>query len=257
MDTVNHTINIFANADDLFQAAANDFRERAIAMVEKKGKFNVALSGGNTPKTFFPILSSLQDIPWAEITFFFCDERYVPSSSVENNYHMANHFLFTKVSVNPKNIYRIATDFPDPLESARQYEQLLKEHARQADESLFDLVYLGLGNDAHTASLMPYSDIVKYYANQTSFHENDPLVVSLWVPELNMYRITLTPNALKNSAAIIFIVLGHAKQNAIQAVLRGPCDPIRFPAQLIQSSPDDKIIWFLDEAAASLITDKS
>ncbi len=255
MDTVNPTIHIFNSSDELFLAAANDFKNRADHYIKKKGKFIVALSGGNTPKAFFAILASMKNIPWPDIIFFFCDERYVSSDSLDNNYCMANLFLFSKVAINPKNIYRISTNFLDPEESVLEYEKTLNEFRKNSDEHLFDVVYLGLGENAHTASLMPGSDIVKYYANQTISHEHDPLVAALFVFELNMYRITLTPTALKNSDAIIFLVVGQDKEKAVQAVLKDPYDPVCYPAQLFQDV-NGKITWYLDEAAATMIDKK-
>ena len=98
--TKNIDINIFANSKDLFEFAAKDFSQRAIATVKKKGMFSVVLAGGNTPKLFFDAVTSeyyKKNIPWQQIQFFFGDERYVSSNDVNNNYHMAYEHLFSKV----------------------------------------------------------------------------------------------------------------------------------------------------------------
>ena len=145
---------------------------RAMAAVNDKGVFSVVLAGGNTPKLFFDALTGIEyykkNIPWRQIQFFFGDERYVPSDNAKSNYHMAYEHLFSKVPVNPENIYRIPTEFNDPKDAAKNYEQTLSKvfHIKDNAFPQFDLLYLGLGDNAHTASLMPFSDVVKHYARK-------------------------------------------------------------------------------------------
>jgi 6-phosphogluconolactonase len=253
----NKTINLFANTNDLFQFAAKDFSQRAIAAVKDKGIFSVVLAGGNTPALFFDTLTSREDykknIPWPQIQFFFGDERYVPYDNAESNYHMAYVHLFMKVPINPTNIYRIATENHDPQQAAQNYAQTLRTALHIKDHVLpsFDLVYLGLGENAHTASLMPCSDIVQQYAeNLTPANNNTQLTAALFVPEYNMYRITLTPAAINNAQDIIFLVTGANKAHAVWEVLAGAADPLHYPAQLIHSITG-KTHWYLDQTAAS------
>jgi 6-phosphogluconolactonase len=239
----NRIIKIFSNDNDLFSTAAQDFAQRAIAAVTAKSEFNVVLSGGNTPKLFFDTLTKnpeyRQKIPWRQIKFFFGDERYVPADDPGNNYNSAKQHLFSKVSVSAENIFPIPTGFSDPQDSARSYEvTICKVH--------FDLIYLGLGDDAHTASLMPGTDIVRDYAQGKAPHQ---LVAALWAPQQKMYRITLTPCAINHSECICFLVTGASKAAAVSSVLEGAFDPERFPAQLIHSA-DEKIVWYLDQEAA-------
>jgi 6-phosphogluconolactonase len=251
----NQEIKIFSSLDDLFDAAANDFMRRAIAAVNNKGVFSVVLSGGNTPKQFFESLTRIdfdtKTIPWQKIQFFFGDERYVSLDKKESNYHTAAKFLFSKVPVNPANIYRIPTDFSDPKDAAKQYEKTLREVFKIKDKAIpkFDLAYLGLGDNGHTASLMPFSEIVTRYSNKALIENDNQLVASLWVQELDMYRISLTPTVLNNSMNIFFLVTGANKEITVREVLEGPYDPIRYPAQLIQCV-DGKTIWYLDRLAA-------
>jgi 6-phosphogluconolactonase len=253
--TTNQEVKIFPTVNDLFDAAAKDFMRRAIAVVSEKGIFSVVLSGGNTPKLFFNALTSLdchkKNVPWHKIQFFFSDERYVSLKSNESNYYTAYEYLFSKVPVNPENIYRISTELSNPDDAAKDYDQTLRHAFNINDKDLprFDLVYLGLGDNAHTASLMPFSDIVTHYSDHTLADEDNQLVVSLWVPELNMFRITLTPRAINNSKNIIFLVTGANKKMAVSEVLEGPADPKRYPAQLIHCV-HGKTIWYLDQLAA-------
>ncbi|MDP1575082.1 MAG: 6-phosphogluconolactonase [Coxiellaceae bacterium] len=246
MDSItlkNNILTIFLTENNLFQFAANDFSKRAITAINNKGVFSVALSGGNTPKLFFDALANNEqhkkNIPWEKIKFFFGDERYVAADSIDSNYHTAMLYLFSKVAVNPNNIYRIPTDFEDPKEAAKAYEDTLKKNGP------IDLIYLGLGDDAHTASLMPFSEVVKNISPDT-------LVESLFVKKLNMSRITLTPAAINHCEAIIFLVTGDNKAAAVKNVLQGVTDPQQYPAQLIHCEKG-KTIWYLDQAAAKTL----
>lgn len=255
----NKDIRIFTNAQDVFQFAAKDFSQRAIAAVQDKGIFSVVLAGGNTPILFFDTLTGIasykKNIPWQHIQFFFGDERYVSPDDAKSNYHMAYAHLFSKVPVNPHHIYRIPTAFNDPKEAAKNYAHTLRKALRIKNNAIpqFDLVYLGLGDNAHTASLMPSSDIVKYYATHSVPDKNDPLVASLFVSEDDMYRITLTPNVINNAQDIIFLVTGANKATAVWSVLEDHRDPLQYPAQLIHSV-HGKTMWYLDQAAAGVLS---
>ena len=254
--TKNNEITVFLSSEDLFLFAANDFEKRAIAAVNNKGMFSVVLAGGSTPKLFFDMLTGVESykdtIPWQRIQFFFGDERYVSSDDINSNYHMAQEHLFSKVPVNPENIYRIPTEYKDPNDAAINYEKKLREvfHIKDNAFPQFDLVYLGLGDNAHTASLMPLSDLVKNYVENPLPEKNNRLVASLFVSELNMQRITLTPTAINHGLNIIFLVTGANKATALWEVLEGQTDPLHYPAQLIHCR-DKKTIWYLDQAAAA------
>jgi 6-phosphogluconolactonase len=253
--TQNQEIKIFPTSHDLFYFAAKDFMLRAAAAISEKGFFSVVLSGGNTPKLFFDALTSAdydkESDLWQQIQFFFGDERYVSPKTNESNYHMACEYLFSKVPVNKDNIFRIPTEFTDPNDAAKYYEKTLRNAFNIKDKAFprFDLVYLGLGDNAHTASLMPFSEIVSQYSDKVLSDKEDHLVASLWVPELNMYRITLTPAAINHSKNIIFLVTGANKEIAVTEVLEGPTDPKRYPAQLIHCI-HGKTIWYMDTLAA-------
>jgi 6-phosphogluconolactonase len=248
----NTEIKVLPNPAAVFQEAAADFSQRAKAAVEKKGEFTVVLAGGNSVKNFFDVLVEFykQQIPWDQIQFFFGDERYVPIADSANNYHTAYEHLFSKVAVPAKNIHRIPTEFKDPKKAAAEYQLTLQKffHMRNNELPPFDLVYLGLGDNAHTASLMPLSEVVLQYTQNPLPANTNQLVATVFVSELNMYRVTLTPPAINNAKNIIFLVIGVNKATAVWEVLEGPVDPSHYPAQLIHG---EKIVWYIDQAAAS------
>ena len=248
-------IKRFNTPFELFQFAAEDFYQRAIEKIATHGKFSVVLSGGETPKALFDVLAATphyrNDIPWDKILFFFSDERYVPSDSSQSNYHMAHEHLFSKVSVNPENIYRIPTEFNDPNLAAKAYETIIRDALDLSIHGYptFDLVYLGLGDDAHTASLMPENTVVKQLIEDES---DQSLVAALYVEKLKMFRITLTPNTINQGLTILFLVAGENKSQAVKKVMEGELNPILYPAQLIHSIHGETI-WYLDNAAATLL----
>lgn len=273
MDTLinDSEVKIYPNPNTMSLALADDFMQRSTAVLQKKNAFSVALSGGTTPKLLFDTLSSTKKyydkIDWSKIKFFFGDERYLPINDPNTNYAMANSSLFSKLPIPAENIYRIPTEPMSSLDAALEYESILKDQLELNSHGFpeFDLVYLGIGEDAHTASLMPHSNIVKYYSqadksfypdNNHDKHDNaitTNLVVAAWVQKLNMYRITLTPIVINNALNVIFIASGMNKAAAVHNVLEGNYEPENYPAQLIRCI-NNKNIWYLDESAASQLS---
>ena len=150
-------IRVLKTATDLFEAAATEFAAQASAAVRANGRFTVALSGGSTPKTLYSLLATKPGIPWDKICIFWGDERHVPPDHPESNYRMANEALLSKVPVRPQNIFRIHAEEKDAASAALQYEQTLKDffHLSPGEFPRFDLIFLGVGPDGHTASLFP------------------------------------------------------------------------------------------------------
>lgn len=239
----------FAAPEALFHAAALDFSQRAKQAVQDKGAFNVVLSGGSTPKAFFDALTSISacrdQTPWEHIRFFFSDERYLSQNSPDNNFNMACKYLFSQLAIPAAHIYPIPTHYSDPVEAAAAYSATLQHCFQLAPNTLpvFDLVYLGLGADAHTASLLPGSSVLQADHNQ--------MVAALWAADLNMHRITLTAPLLNNASDIVFMVTGANKAPAVRSVLEGATDTNRYPAQLIHGP----ITWYLDAVAAEQLDD--
>jgi 6-phosphogluconolactonase len=258
----NNEINILPHPKGLFLQVAEDFIRRAREAVNAKDEFTVVLSGGCTPKQLFITLAHLSEteysnnkIPWGKIKFFFGDERYVAPDNKESNYHTAHEYLFSKVPILAENIYRIPTKFSDPDHAAENYEKTLRSifHLQDNEYPKFDLIYLGLGEDGHTASLMPNTDLVMNYWRGGSIRDTYRLVAALWVPKQKMYRVTLTPPAINNAINVAFLVVGENKAMAVREVLEGPLMPQEYPAQLILCL-NNKNIWYLDQTAASQLS---
>ncbi|HEU5165919.1 MAG TPA: 6-phosphogluconolactonase, partial [Chitinophagaceae bacterium] len=225
---------------------ANYFVQTVNAAIKEKNECTVVLSGGNSPKKLYELLASpgyARQINWDKIYFFFGDERYVPFNDPGNNGNLVKKILFEPLMIPDANIFYINTA-SQPDESAKKYSKRILTHFRN-NPVRFDLILLGLGDNAHTASLFPHTPVLK---------EKKALVKAVYLEETSSYRITLTAALINEAHAIAFLVYGEAKANAVHEVLEGKKDFETYPAQLI--APEEGMVhWFLDEdAAKSLIS---
>lgn len=238
-------ILICADPAELAREAARRFAELADHFVRNVGKFTVALSGGSTPKALFQILAEkpyADSLPWWSIYFFWGDERCVPPDHPDSNYRMANETLLSKVPVPREHIFRIPAEDEDPHRAAAKYEETLRKFFNE-EWPHFDLVFLGMGPDGHTASLFP---------NTEALHAHDRVAVANYVEKFQSWRITLTADAINRARNITFLVAGADKALALKEVLDGPRDPNQYPSQLIQPY-NGELLWLVDEAAAKLL----
>ena len=242
-------IHIVTNAEALSRTAAAEFVDRATAAVHEKSSFTVALSGGSTPKSLYALLANdtalRERMPWGNTYCFWGDERHVPPDHPDSNYRMAYDAMLSKVPIPPANIHRIKGEYPDAEQVAHEYEQTLQSffHLTVGQYPRFDLVLLGLGPDAHTASLFP---------GTKALHEQQQLVVANWVGKFYAERITMTAPVLNNAACVVFLVSGEEKALPAKAVLEGRYEPSQLPAQLIQPR-HGRLVWLMDQAAARLL----
>lgn len=251
----NNELRIAENSEALYKAIADDFMQRANACIAEKGIFDVALSGGNTPKKLYSLLTTepyRSGIAWDKIRFFFGDERYLPADDPDSNYFMAHKYLFIHVPIPMQHVYMIPTHYQNPSRAAKDYADTIRELLGIGSDAIpqFDLLYLGLGTNAHTASLMPGTDLVKSYVTSPDGEDKSQITAAAWIEELNMDRITLTPPAINNSACIAFLVEGTEKAHPVWQIIEGPHDPVNCPAQLVKGE-HGKLLWFLDKDSAA------
>ncbi|MEO5980130.1 MAG: 6-phosphogluconolactonase [Chryseolinea sp.] len=209
--------------------------------IKRHGRFDFVLSGGSSPKRLYELLTSADyrdKIEWKKVFFFFGDERNVPSDHPDSNYLMVKRSLFEPLSIDTKQIFPIDTSHA-PEQVAEEYENEIKAHFKN-DKCSFDLILLGLGDNSHTASLFPHTEVL---------HETKALVKGLFIPEVNMYRITFTAPLINAARKIAFLVYGASKAIAVKHILKDNRNIEIYPAQLIEPV-DGELIWFLDEAAA-------
>jgi 6-phosphogluconolactonase len=230
-------------------AAAERIARRCEQAAASRGECAIALSGGETPRALYGRLAVdpfRRRIPWPRLRVFWGDERGVPPDDPRSNYRMAREMLLDIVSVPADRIHRMPAERPDREAAAEAYTALLRAHLPQTADGWprFDLVLLGLGDDAHTASLFPHSPALR---------ETRRAVLAVEAPHLGMTRMTLTPPVLNHAGEIIFLVAGPQKARAVRAVLEGPRQPDAVPAQAIKPV-DGTLVWIVDAAAASALT---
>jgi 6-phosphogluconolactonase len=234
----------------LQRTAAELFVVAAVDAIRGRGVFTVALSGGTTPKGVYTLLAEddtlRQQVPWEQVLFFWGDERHVPPDHPDSNFRMAYDAMLSRLPIDPDHLWRIKGEYEDASKAAEEYERDLRgvvRAGRAEDDGLprFDLVLLGIGPDGHTASLFP---------GTSALHEPRRLVVANRVAKLDTERITLTAPVLNNASDVLFLIHGADKAEALHAVLDGPHDPERLPAQLIRPR-HGRLRWLVDPTAAA------
>jgi 6-phosphogluconolactonase len=236
-------IRIFKSLEELSRNAAKLFVETAAESIAARGRFLVALNGGSTPTRMFQLLASdfREEIDWIKTYVFWGDERLVPMHDPESSYGQARDLFLRHVPIPERNVHRVKTE-QNPAEAVRDYSDTLKQFAVPPLEWIrFDLGFLGMGEDGHTASLFPGSPVD---------------VNELVIPVIADYqgrpaqRVTLTPLVFNSARLVAFMATGEKKAATLAQVLSGRYNPELYPAQRIDPK-DGKTIWLVDEDAAS------
>lgn len=235
-------IRIFKDADALSKAAAQIFTAAAKEAIDKRGKFTVALTGGSSPAKLYELLSGPEysgKIDWKKTFVFWGDERWVPIADEKSNAGMANKRLLDKVGIPKENIFPMWEAGTEPEQYAEYYEQLL--HKYLGDSGEFDLIFSGMGDDGHTASLFPGTEVL---------HEQTKWVSAYYLAPQQMFRITLTAPLLNKARQNVVLVFGANKAKAFGEVISGERNFEKYPSQLLLPVSGE-LIWLADEAAAA------
>jgi 6-phosphogluconolactonase len=241
-------VQVFRDPEEVARGSARLFVDYAWQSIAKYGQFMVALSGGNTPKRMFQLLASDEfrgQVDWAKVHLFWSDERAVSPTSPESNYGMARRELLIRVPIPDGNVHRMEGEKPSIGRAAHEYEEVLRKHLELDDHGFprFHVIYLGMGQDGHTASLFPGGRVTR----QTSRWVSTPMVT-----KLNMRRMTLTLPVLDAAMRVVFLVVGPEKSEILKEVLQGKADP-PYPAQLVQPRHHGIKMFLVDKAAAALL----
>ena len=238
---------VYPDLPDVARAAAQEFVKLAGRFIATHGMFHAALSGGNTPAQLFRLVASdefRQAIDWASTHLYWSDERCVPPDHPDSNFGMAQRELLQHISIPPGNIHRMKAELPDLDRAAKDYEDTLRQNLPLSSEGFpcFDLIFLGMGPDGHTASLFPGAEDPR----QTS-----DWVITPYVEKFHTHRMSLTLPVLNAAREVIFLVSGADKAESLRSVIEGTCNP-PLPAQLV-TVPDGRLLFLVDESAASLL----
>ena len=212
--------------------------------LQKQNRFTWVLTGGNSPKALYEMLAASpykERIAWNRLHIFWGDERAMPFSDNRNNAKMTYEHLLNKVPVIPEQVHVIRTDIA-PERSALEYEKILQGYFG-AEGAGFDLVLSGMGDDGHTLSLFPGTEVI---------HEKKAWVKAFYLESQQMYRITLTAPVVNRASDVAFLAFGVNKAKALYEVLEGDRNIDLYPSQVIQPA-SGRLHWFVDSAAAALL----
>lgn len=213
--------------------------------IQARGRFIVALSGGSTPKSIYRALSSQAQnmrIDWTKVMLFWSDERAVPPTDPNSNYHMAMESGLATLPIPRDSIFRMEAE-GNIIEGARRYEEQIATHVPGL---VFDLVMLGMGEDGHVASLFPHTHGLQ------AVHKS---VIANYIPQLKCWRMTFTFDLINSARSIVIYVLGENKAKTLAEVLATSWDPMRFPAQQV-GTVTHKSLWIADVQAAKLLNER-
>ncbi|MEO6583041.1 MAG: 6-phosphogluconolactonase [Ferruginibacter sp.] len=229
--TFKDEVALAKNAAEIISSAASE-------SINKNGRFTIALSGGRTPAILYRLLAKPphNDLSWKNIFVFWSDERCVPADDEKNNSYLAKNTLLDHVPIPAENIFSFPVKMP-VSDGVKQYEKILVSFFK-SELPAFDMILLGMGEDGHTASLFP----------GTNLHEmQGRLVAAVKRPGEAIDRITFTPQLINAAKNILILVTGQAKATVLSAVFANK-EKNKYPVQLIKSS---HLRWLVDEAAAS------
>lgn len=225
-------VDVEEDLDAFAAAGARAFVEAANEAITARGRFVVALTGGSTPATIHRALATTfrERVLWDKVVILFGDERAVAPEDPRSNYRAAHQSLLAHV---PATVHRMEAERPDLEVAARDYEQ----HCAS-----IDLMFVGIGKDAHILSLYPRSPLIA---------ERSALVAASIDPPMDpaVSRITMTPRALLSARRVIAVAVGAEKRSAIEKLLHAPDDLVNVPAHLLRLASDARLI--VDRAASA------
>ena len=239
---MNTKIRIFKDLVELSHNAANLFVEQAARAIGERNQFLTALNGGSTPARLFQLLATdyRNRVNWEKVHIFWGDERCVPPDDPGSSYGQAQDAWLSHVPIPDSNIHRIKGEL-EPVKASRDYAATLSHFAFPPfDFPRFDLVYLGMGEDGHTASLFPGSpvDVTEPTLPVTAHYQDRPA-----------NRVTLTQLVFNQAHMIVFMASGEKKAVTLAEVLSDRYNPDQYPAQRVEPK-DGQLIWLVDEDAA-------
>lgn len=220
---------------------AHDFTRYLLEQIAGKTHFNIALSGGSTPKRLFKLWASeyADQFDWSVLHFYWGDDRCVPPGSEESNYGVTQSLLFDHVPVPTTNIHRVRGE-DEPASEAERYGELIEKNLPSANGlPAFDLIILGMGDDGHTASIFPH---------QMELLTASSICAVATHPTSGQQRVSLTGPVINNAERVTFLVTGENKAKKVDSILNKTSGHQAYPAAYILPRTGD-LHWFLDAPA--------
>ncbi len=191
----------YSNTDELKHSAVSEILRAAQLAIKKRGAFHIVLAGGTTPRSVYATLREAQT-EWQAWHIYFGDERCLPSDHAERNSRMAALVWLDQVAIPSSQIHPIPAQEGATI-AAEKYAHLIKQ------VGIFDLVLLGLGEDAHTASLFPNHEL--------GAAPDAPVALAVFdAPKPPPQRVSLSARSLSNARQVLFLVTGMGKAQAVR-----------------------------------------
>jgi len=234
---------IYAAKEEAAQAAGEHILKALQAARNNNRRATLAVSGGSTPRWMFERMAAA-DFDWEGVHIFWVDERCVPPADPESNYRLAKEALLGPAGIPEQQIHRVRGELP-PEQAASDYVQQLWEFFDLSEGRLpvFDVVHLGMGADAHTASLFPGDPLIS---------DRKHLAAAIYSEARQSHRVSLLPGVLLRAGETVFLVTGADKAATLRQVFSEELDPRARPAQMV-AQQGRNVRWFLDEPAAAEI----
>lgn len=246
-------IIVVPNAAEMARRAAGIFKSKAIERCRTTGLFTVALSGGSTPVAMHRNLASepfRKSIPWKRTHIFWVDERCVPYTDSASNYGATRKDFLSSVPIPRDNVHpmpgNMASKENGSKEMAVAYEREISRFFRLNSGKLpvFDLIFLGIGTDGHTASLFP---------EDGALDEQEKFIVQVKGGNPDLYRLTMTFPILNRASCIVFLVSGKRKAPMVKSLLENTGTTL--PAGRVEPI-NGRLVWLLDREAGSLLSSR-
>ena len=218
------------------EACGQQILDLLAGAIAARQQATLAVSGGTSPKPMFELFAK-SGFQWGQVHIFWVDERCVPPMDSQSNFRMANETWLAPAKVPVGNTHRVPTEL-EPREAAQKYAEDVRAFLP------FDVIHRGMGPDGHTASLFPGEPLIA---------DHQGIVAAVWVEKMHQWRVTLLPSVLEAARNTVVFAPGADKAEALQAVLRGPYDPMKWPAQV--GARDGNVTWYLDGPASGLLGD--
>lgn len=225
--------------EELVEKLATDIQEAAEAAVHNGGVFHLALSGGSSPLALFQRLALHHfSFPWTETHVWMVDERCVPPTELESNFHSVHEYLLRHVKIPYYNIHPMPVQLNQRLCVEEDRGTLLYESeiSKLVNGSSFHFVLLGVGFDGHTASLFP--------GNKMNDHGKS-LVALTESPVKPHQRMSLTFTAINQAQKVALLVMGKGKHELITQLSRVKDNPEKWPVTGVKPSKGS-LVWYID-----------
>ena len=203
---------------------------------------HIALSGGATPLAVFrQLIHATTPEAWNHVHLYWGDERCVPVDSSDSNYGNAKRLFIDALGFPEDRVHPIR-GWEDPHEEAARYSQYLRERLPLSNGyPVFDWIWLGLGEDGHTASIFP---------NQLHLWKSDEPCAVATHPQHGQKRITLTGGVINKARRVAFLVSGVNKSDVVNEIVMKEGSYLEYPAYYVD--PDSgNLEWYLDMDATS------